>query len=335
MSEFLTESNDEQNNTGLSDGHPVKVYMEENSLIQETINQINDINIVENFEQFLKLFDKLCTIEKHYARKENQLFPYLETYGWTSPSQNMWAMHDNVRDIIREIKKFINDTEQEKDIVQISQLLQQVFSVINHLIQVEEHRLLPNAMGMLSEQDWKDMRGGDEEIGWMFETAPTPYPEISKEVYIHPGEDTKRRKLPFSLDGRIKLNEGYMLEDQLNFMLQFMPVDLTYVDENDIVIFYNRGENRVFPRSAGIIGREVKFCHPPKSVDQVLMILREFKAGRRDEAEFWIEFKDKFIHIQYFAIRDDEGTYKGVIEMSQDVTHIRNLKGQQRLLDWE
>ena len=118
-------------------------------------------------------------------------------------------------------------------------------------------------------------------------------------------------------------------------MLQFMPVDLTYVDENDIVLFYNRGENRVFPRSAGIIGREVKFCHPPKSVDQVLMILREFKAGRRDEAEFWIEFKDKFIHIQYFAIRDEDGTYRGVIEMSQDVTHIRNLKGQQRLLDWE
>jgi hypothetical protein len=164
----------------------------------------------------------------------------------------------------------------------------------------------------------------------MFEKAPMSYPE-----YIHPGQDKKRRKLPFSLDGRIKLNEGWLLEDQLNLMLQFMPVDLTYVDENDIVLFYNRGDNRVFPRSAGIIGREVKFCHPPKSVDQVLMILREFKAGRKDDAEFWIEFKGKFIHIQYFAIRDEDGTYRGVIEMSQDVTHIRNLKGQQRLLDWE
>ena len=329
MSEFLT--NNEQNDTGLPQGHPVLVYTEENSLIQNIIDTINKINIEDDFDKFKNQFDKLCTIEKHYARKENQLFPYLETYGWTSPSQNMWAMHDNVRDILRDIKKAIL----EKNTVEISTLLQQVFSIVINLIQIEEHRLFPNAMGMLTSQDWKDMRSGDEEIGWMLDSTPVPYPEVSQDGYIHPGDDTKRRKLPFSLDGRIKLNEGYMLEDQLNLMLQFMPVDLTYVDENDIVIFYNRGENRVFPRSAGIIGREVKFCHPPKSVDQVLLILKEFKAGRRDEAEFWIEFKGKFIHIQYFAIRDEQGTYKGVIEMSQDVTHIRNLTGQQRLLDWE
>jgi len=193
-------------------------------------------------------------------------------------------------------------------------------------LQVEEFRLLPNAMQLLQSEDWDEMREGDEEIGWMIKVEP---------IYVHPGLDTKKRKLPFSLDGRIKLDEGYMLPEQINWMLQFMPVDLTYVDENDVVIFYNRGDNRVFPRSAGIIGREVKFCHPPKSVDQVLTILKEFKAGRRDEAEFWIEFKGKFVHIRYFAIRDKEGNYKGVIEMSQDVTHIRELKGEQRLLDWE
>jgi len=325
MSEFLNNNEDE---TGLPDGHPVRVYMEENQLIRNTIENINNINIKDNFKQFMMFFEQLCLIEKHYARKENQLFPYLETYGWTSPSQNMWAFHDQIRDEIKVIWANIK----EDDFVNLTQNLQQLFKSIDHLMQVEEHRLLPNAMSMLSAEDWKEMRTGDEEIGWMFETAPTPYPEVE---YVHPGQDTKRRKLPFSLDGRIKLNEGYLLEDQLNLMLQFMPVDLTYVDENDIVLFYNRGDNRVFPRSAGIIGREVKFCHPPKSVDQVLMILREFKAGRRDEAEFWIEFKGKFIHIQYFAIRDEDGTYRGVIEMSQDVTHIRNLTGQQRLLDWE
>lgn len=324
MSEFLNNSDD----SDLPAGHPVRVYTEENQLIRDTIANIQNINIKDNNEQFMMFFEQLCLIEKHYARKENQLFPYLETYGWTSPSQNMWAAHDQVRDKI----KMIWGNIKEDDFVSLTQNLQQLFSSVDHLIEVEEHRLLPNAMTMLTEEDWKDMRTGDEEIGWMFAEAPVAYPPVA---YIHPGEDKKRRKLPFSLEGRIKLNEGYLLEDQLNLMLQFMPVDLTYVDENDIVLFYNRGDNRVFPRSAGIIGREVKFCHPPKSVDQVLMILREFKAGRRDEAEFWIEFKDKFIHIQYFAIRDDDGTYRGVIEMSQDVSHIRNLKGQQRLLDWE
>ena len=327
MNEFLTTDS----SSDLPEGHPVSVYMKENILIKDIIENINNLNIKDNFKPFLAFFEQLCSIEKHYARKENQLFPYLETYGWTSPSQNMWAMHDNIRDDIREIKKAIK----EDNFLAITELLQRVFATIHHLIQVEEMRLLPNAMGMLSEDDWKEMRAGEEEIGWMFDTPPAPYPAKETPEYIHPSKDTKKRKLPFSLDGRIRLNEGYLLEDQLNLMLQFMPVDLTYVDENDIVLFYNRGENRVFPRSAGIIGREVKFCHPPKSVDQVLMILKEFKAGRRDEAEFWINFKGKFIHIQYFAIRDEDGTYRGVIEMSQDVTHIRNLTGEQRLLDWE
>jgi len=329
MSEFLS-NNTNEGEIDLPQGHPIRVYMDENRLIQNIIEQINNINIQDNFDGFVILFEQLCLIEKHYARKENQLFPYLETYGWTSPSQNMWAMHDNIRDDIREIKKSIK----EKDIIFISQKLQQLFQTIYHLIQIEEHRLLPNAMNMLSSDDWKEMRVGDEEIGWMFDEAPALYPPKQTEEYIHPSQDTKRRKLPFSLDRRIKLNEGYLLEEQLDLMLQFMPVDLTYVDENDIVLFYNRGDKRVFPRSAGIIGREVKFCHPPKSVDQVLKILEEFKAGRQDEAEFWIEFKGKFIHIQYFAIRDKDGKYKGVIEMSQDVTHIRNLTGEKRLLDW-
>ena len=322
MSEFLNGGH----RTGLVAGHPCRVYYEENDLTRDLIENINNINIQDNFDGFMAFWEDFCKIELHYARKENQLFPYLEKYGWTSPSQNMWAFHDQIRDEIKLVHKAIK----ENDILAISQALQVAFRSVEHIMQVEEQRLLPNAQNMLNDDDWKEISASDDEIGWMFDKAPQSYPE-----YIHPSKDKTKRKLPFSLDGRIRLNEGWLLEEQLNLMLQFMPVDLTYVDENDIVLFYNRGDNRVFPRSAGIIGREVKFCHPPKSVDQVLMILREFKAGRRDEAEFWIEFKGKFIHIQYFAIRDEDGTYKGVIEMSQDVTHIRNLKGQQRLLDWE
>jgi DUF438 domain-containing protein len=199
-------------------------------------------------------------------------------------------------------------------------------------MQVEEGRLLPNAMQLLSEEEWKEFRDGDKEIGWMFDTAPTPYPEVE---YIHPGEDTVRKKLPFGIEDKTHYDEGYLTPAQVNSIFRILPVDITYVNENDQVVFYNRGEDRVFPRSAGIIGREVKFCHPPKSVDQVLRILEEFKAGTQDLAEFWIQFKGKFIHIQYFAVRDEDRTYRGVIEMSQDVTHIRELEGQQRLLDWD
>jgi hypothetical protein len=326
MSEFLINAYED-----MPKGHPVKVYMDENSLIRELIKKINDLNISVQKEEFLELFDKLCKIEKHYARKENQLFPYLEKHGWTSPSQNMWAFHDQIRAEIRDTKKII----EAWDIKLLAQALHRVFGSMEHMIEVEEQRLLPNAFQMVTDEEWQEVSSGDDEIGWMFKEEPERYPEVSEEEYIHPSKDTKKRKLPFDIADRIHLDEGYMLPEQIKLMLKFMPVDLTYVDENDRVVFYNRGEDRVFPRSAGIIGREVKFCHPPKSVDMVLEILREFKAGRKNEAEFWIEFKEKFIHIQYFAIRDDEGTYKGVIEMSQDVTHVRNLKGQKRLLEWE
>jgi DUF438 domain-containing protein len=240
----------------------------------------------------------------------------------------MWAFHDQIRDYIRDTKKALK----EENLEQIAINSQMVFNSLEHIMQVEEGRLLPNAMEMLSEDEWKEFREGDEEIGWMFDTPPTPYPEVT---YIHPSQDTKKRELPFGIDDKTHYDEGYLTPEQVNSIFRILPVDITYVNENDQVVFYNRGDDRVFPRSAGIIGREVKFCHPPKSVDQVLKILEEFKAGRQDVAEFWIEFKGQFVHIQYFAVRDEDKTYRGVIEMSQDVTHIRSLKGQQRLLDWD
>ena len=125
-----------------------------------------------------------------------------------------------------------------------------------------------------------------------------------------------------------------MTLDQINLLFQIMPFDLAFVDENDRVAFYNRGEERVFPRSAGVIGREVRFCHPPKSVDTVLRILDEFKAGRKDLAEFWINFRGKVVHIRYFAVRDADKRYRGVIEVSQDITEIQKLSGEKRLLNW-
>ncbi len=327
MSEFL-DNNASPFEGQFPDGHPVRTYLEENLLIRSYIKELQRIDIREQLPFFKELFNKLARVELHFVRKENQLFPYLEKYGWTSPSQNMWAFHDQIRDEIKQALKAI-ESENIENIVFSTDM---VFRSLEHIMQVEEGRLLPNALNLLSEDDWKEFREGDAEIGWMFDTPPSVYPETE---YIHPSQDTKKRNLPFGIDDKTHYDEGYLTPEQVNSIFKILPVDITYVNENDQVVFYNRGEDRVFPRSAGIIGREVKFCHPPKSVDQVLKILEEFKAGRQDLAEFWIEFKGQFVHIQYFAVRDEDRTYRGVIEMSQDVTHVRELKGEQRLLDWE
>ncbi len=314
-----------------AEGHPVRVYLEENAMLRALFTEIEQIDPSSDLEGFSAVFQNILKVEKHFVRKENQLFPCLEKHGWDSPSKNMWAFHDDIRARLKEVRIAL----EQGDAVTVAQKYPSTRDELVRLMAVEEERLLPNAMNMLEESEWEDMRTGDEEIGWMLDETPPPYPPKAEEAeYVHPSQDTKKRELDLSAEAS-HYDEGFLTPEQVNMIFKFLPIDITYVDENDRVVFYNRGEERVFPRSAGIIGREVKYCHPPKSVDQVLRILEEFKKGTQDVADFRINFKGRFISIRYFAVRDNDGTYRGVLEMSQDITDIKELEGEQRLLDWD
>ncbi len=310
----------------LYENHPIKVYFEEKELIESIIKELENTEVETDFQKYFNLFNQLSEIDKRFTRKENQLFPYLEKHGWNGPSQGMWSFHDNLRDQIRLLKEF----NEQKNIEKINQSLLFLIDGIKRLMMIEELKLFPTSLQLLTEEDWKEMEKGEEEIGWMHKDAVLQ----QGNSYIHPSQDFTKRDLSFSTENSYHYDEGYMTPEQVNLLLRTMPVDLTYVDENDKVIFYNRGEERVFPRSAGIIGREVKFCHPPKSVGTVLKILEEFKKGTQNTADFWIRFKGQLILIRYFAVRDEKKQYRGVIEMSQDITDIQKLEGEQRLLDW-
>lgn len=313
----------------LPDWHPVKTYFKENKILTELLHEFSEVDVMTNFQLFFSLFNQISEVDIRYTRKENQLFPFLEKYGWNGPSQGMWAFHDANRDLLRDLRKKI----EAKKFQSIKNDVQIIIGELQRMMLVEEMRLLPHALELLSENDWKEMRTGEEEIGWAFKVAPVSAGDSKNfsEDKILPNFNSNKPKSISS----IALDEGYLNAEQINLMLKFLPVDLTYVDENDRVIFYNRGEERVFPRSAAVIGREVRFCHPPKSVGTVLQILEKFKKGTKDEAAFWINYRGKKVHIRYFAIRDNEKRYKGVIEVSQDVTNIQTLEGEQRLLNWE
>ncbi len=313
----------------LAPGHPVSIYKKEKEVILQLFNEINATNPEKEYQKFYNIFNELQSIERRFERKENQLFPYLEKHGWNGPSKNMWSFHDTIREQFRILRKKIEAREYSK----IEEDLSYLISSISRLLLTEETVLFPNALEILDEKDWIKVRKGEEEIGWMLKEEPEAF---SKEPeYIHPSQDHTKRELSFSTENTSHYDEGYMTVDQVNLLLRTMPLDITYVDENDKVIFYNRGEERVFPRSAGIIGREVKFCHPPKSVGTVLKILEEFRLGNKNEASFWINFKDRLIYIRYFAVRDENKVYRGVIEMSQDISEIKNIEGEKRLLDWK
>lgn len=237
--------------------------------------------------------------------------------------------HDNLSEQFRLLRKKIANQEYQK----VAEDTKFLVSGIYRLLLVEENNLFPNSLELFTEEDWIGARKGEEEIRWMLPEKPAAFPV--EQEYIHPSKDFTQRDLSFSREKTNHYDEGYMTIEQVNLLLKTMPLDLTFVDENDRVIFYNRGEERVFPRSAGIIGREVKFCHPPKSVGTVLRILEEFRKGTKNESSFWINYKGRLIYIRYFAVRDDQKNYKGVIEMSQDITDIKKIEGEKRLLDWD
>ena len=303
----------------LSPDHPVRIYADENSYLKTLLEQLAQVDIIKDYQQAYNLFNQIATVDIRYTRKENQLFPYLEKRGWFGPSQGMWNFHDENRKLIKNVRTKLEAAHLDD----LKPDLELMLSELMRMTQVEEMRLFPNALNILLPEDWEAMKSGEAEIGWMH-----------KKAEAEPASNTPFIEATVGAGGLLKMNEGLMTLEQINLMLQAIPFDLTYVDENDKVLFYNRGEERVFPRSAGVIGREVRFCHPPKSVSMVLEILEAFRTGRESVAEFWINFKGKVIHIRYFAVRDHEQKYKGVIEVSQDVTDIKKLEGEQRLLDW-
>lgn len=305
----------------LENDHPVKVYADENLMLKKFLYEISKLDVLHDYQLVYNLFNQISRVDIRYKRKENQLFPYLEKNQWYGPSQGMWRFQDDNRDLIKKIRAQLEAGKLESVNSEISLLV----SELSRMIQIEEMRLFPTALELLSKEDWESMKLGEAEIGWMHKTTKN---------YVPMDESVVDEKIA-DFSGLLKMNEGKMDLDHINWMLQFIPFDLTFVDENDRVIFYNRGDDRIFPRSAGVIGREVKFCHPPKSVGTVLEILEEFKSGRRSKAEFWISFKGKVIHIRYFSIRNQLDQYKGVIEVSQDITEIQKLEGERRLLQWE
>ena len=319
--EVFKESLEDKVVPGLPAGHPVHSLMLENRAAEGIVRQIQALHdIKKESGQLADLLENLSEINLHYVRKENQLFPILEAHGISGPSKVMWALHDDIRMMIKDV---IGKTrEGSVTPLQLKALIQ----MINDMIYKEEHILFPMALETLGDSDWEKVKTGEEEVGYAW---------IKPVIEWKPSEDPYQEKLPHEKVGSLTLDTGLLTADQINLLLKHLPVDISFVDENDKVAYYSQTEDRIFPRSPGIIGRTVQNCHPSKSVHMVNKILEEFRAGTKDHADFWIQMKGRFILIRYFAVKDNKGNYRGTLEVSQDVTSLRALEGQKRLLDWD
>jgi len=316
-------------------GHPIHTFKLENKELEWLVQFKIELHL-EQFQKddskdhIFKLIEDLnllLDVDKHYSRKENLLFPYLEKYGITGPSKVMWGVDDKIRRIIKDAREQLFAYNGDKQAVVT--LLQIAIQEVIQMITKEENILFPMALETLTEDEWLKIAQESAEIGFCL-IAPTA--EWKPTRHSLEGAPTEGDELSPASDGFIRLETGILSVKQLELMMNHLPVDITFIDQNDVVRYFSHGKERIFARTKAVIGRTVQNCHPPQSVHVVNQLLEEFKAGTKDVEDFWIPFQDKFVFIRYFAVRDEEGTYQGTLEFTQNIAPIRQIEGQKRIL---
>ena len=351
-------------------GHPVHTLKLENQVLQSLLSDEIE-SILEKIEKgqwsykerLIHALTDLLQIDKHYARKETLIFSYMEKYGITAPPQVMWGVDDEVREMAKELLAYVKGEKVVFNLIKAQ--WEELKEEIEEMIFKEEEIMVPMTLDVFSLTDWEAIAKDSFEIGFAYIPEPLPWKaspeallkeeerEPLRQMAIQQAKETtdgiaeglaeekktsKRRSRRYDWEDtpqadQVVFKTGILNVDQLMAIFQTIPVDMTFVDADDTVRFYSEGPTPIFPRTRSVIGRQVINCHPPKSMHMVEEILNDFKANRRDKAEFWIDRRDRKIYIRYFALKDDAGQYMGCLEVSQDITEIQQIAGQKRLLE--
>ena len=326
-------------------GHPIDAYRREVDEMKELLRKGDEL-LAKPFvlNPWMELMESIMPYKVHFIRKQNQLYSALERKGFTRPSTTMWTYDDYIRDEMNKAMDLLRLGNYDA----FPEAYREMATDMLDLIGKEEMILYPTSLKLISDAEFEEMKHGDREIGFridMPDYKPTGQTSggsvagggnlisdmaalLAKHGYAAAGAGNDADRI-------LDVAEGKLTLEQINLIFRHLPVDISYVDENELVKFYTDTPHRVFPRSKGVIGREVRNCHPPKSVHIVEEIIEKFRSGEQSFSEFWINKPDKFIYIVYVAVRDANGRFRGVMEMMQDCTHIRKLEGSRTLLTWD
>lgn len=302
-------------------GHPANILKRENRAIEKLIAEIRDGIKLNKGSDVKAAFSRLTQIESHYLKKENLLFPYMEQYGITAPPKVMWGVDDEIRAQLKEINTRIKTV----DFLQLKDPIEKLFVKIGEMIFKEENIMLPMLLENLTQDEWKRIADESGELGYCLIDS---VPDWSPTVRTKQGAVQKEKAAP----GVVNLPTGTLKTEELERMLNTLPIDITFVDKEDTVKYFSQGAERIFPRTTAVIGRKVSNCHPPASVHIVEKLVEDFKAGRKDSEDFWINMGEKYILIRYFAVHSEKGEYLGVLEVTQNIRHIQEIKGEKRLV---
>lgn len=340
------------------ENHPLWAYLEEINAVEKVALEADELLKQDKFikNPWLGIFDSLAEWRIHLSRKQNQLYPMLENHGFDRPTRIMWTFDDGVRDAISASYALLWEDKYEEFLASVPETLAKLRDLNSKELEV----LLPTSFKLLSDEEFVRMSKNDHEIGYAIINAPGLYvvPGINDSAASLNGNAASQNSAvsneflndlagllskyvgpvggtAVSKDAVLDVATGKLTLEQINLLFRHLPVDLSYVDENELVKFYSDTPHRIFPRSANVIDREVKNCHPAKSVHVVEEIVEKFRSGEQNQAEFWINKPGLFIYVIYTAVRDEHGKFRGVLEMMQDCTHIRELEGSRTLLTWD
>lgn len=322
-------------------GHPVHTFIQENRELMKTTAVIRDLvkklsgktgdsEVISEIRAIQQQLNNLMDVDKHYRRKENLLFPYFEKNNLPGPPLVMWGKHDEIR---KQLKETIAGLQQVENITASEAKAFADFAIlpalegVDDMVYKEEKIMFPTSLDLLTEQEWYEIYLQSEEYGYCLYA-----PQFE---WIPEGEFLEKMPKPATKGGRVQMPTGSFSLDELIASFSTLPFDLTFVDADDTVRYFSPGKERIFDRSRAILGRKVQYCHPPKSVHIVNKIVKDFKEGTQDQARFWINMGGKFIYICYYAVRDPKGAYIGTLEVTQDLTELRALEGERRLLEYD
>jgi len=319
-------------------GHPIHTFMEEHKIIlrfaeelknaTEKIRRAKDFNSIgEEIGQLKHIAELLAEIEKHHIREENVLFPHLEKHGITQPPAIMWSEHNELRERKKKLKELLDKREAlgyQEFVKQLEGIAPSIVELLSSHIHKENNILYQMALKTITANEWENIRRECDELGYCSFT-----PEQATKAVAREGEKTGGEKM---LEGGMEFETGRLSKAEVEAIFNTLPVDVTFVDGEDTVRYFSKSRERIFPRTKAVLGLKVQRCHPQKSVHLVNQILEDFKNGRRDVAEFWIQKGGQLVYIRYFAMRDEGGKYLGCLEVTQDITNIKKIEGEKRLL---
>jgi DUF438 domain-containing protein len=315
-------------------GHPVFTFKAENRALERLIRKSIRPNLEaflsednkENREKLLESMTKLWEIDKHYLRKENLLFPYMEKYGITAPPKVMWGVDDEIREAIKEVIQQLAKYDGAKE--NLAEKLEAAVGRVEEMIFKEENILFPMVLDTLNEDEWLKIAKESSEIGYSLYEPKMEW----KPVKVNVEEKVQTQGDEPIESGYHKFETGILSGEEIEAIMNTLPVDITFVDKDGTVKYFTQGKERIFPRTKAVIGRQVQNCHPPASVHIVEQIVEDLKSGKKDQEDFWIRMGDRYVSIRYFAVRDGNGEFLGTLEFTQDIAPIQAIKGEKRLV---